>query len=67
MAVQKMGALLHIGDALDADSVEAAWANGALDDCKLVVSSLGGTPADPTVDEVSCPHPSPTDDNTTTE
>lgn len=50
--IEKMGALLHIGDALDADSVEAAWNNGALDDCKLIVSTLGGTPADPTVDEV---------------
>jgi len=50
--IEKMGALLHIGDALNADSVEKAWANGALDDCKIVVSTLGGTPADPTVDEV---------------
>lgn len=41
---------MHVGNALDKENVNAAWTN--MDDCKLVVSSLGGTPADPTVDEV---------------
>jgi len=48
--IEKMGALMHMGNALDKENVNAAWTN--MDDCKLVVSSLGGTPADPTVDEV---------------
>lgn len=46
--IEKMMALYHLGDAMDVESVEAAWTN--MDDCKIVVSSLGGTPADPSVD-----------------
>lgn len=47
---QGMLALTHIGDAMDMESVEAAWKN--MDDCKIVVSTLGGSPADPAVDSL---------------
>jgi nucleoside-diphosphate-sugar epimerase len=46
--IEKMMALYYKGDAMDYDSVMGAWKN--LDGCNLVVSSLGGTPADPGVD-----------------
>jgi len=46
--IEKMMALYYLGDAMDKDSVMGAWKN--MDGCNLVVSSLGGTPADPAVD-----------------
>eukprot|EP00238_Polyblepharides_amylifera_P014122 CAMPEP_0196579244 /NCGR_PEP_ID=MMETSP1081-20130531/19806_1 /TAXON_ID=36882 /ORGANISM="Pyramimonas amylifera, Strain CCMP720" /LENGTH=279 /DNA_ID=CAMNT_0041898761 /DNA_START=67 /DNA_END=906 /DNA_ORIENTATION=+ len=49
-AIEQMGALLHIGDAMDEASLESAWAN--MDDCKCVVSTLGGSPADSSVDSI---------------
>eukprot|EP00241_Pyramimonas_parkeae_P004781 CAMPEP_0114257418 /NCGR_PEP_ID=MMETSP0058-20121206/18721_1 /TAXON_ID=36894 /ORGANISM="Pyramimonas parkeae, CCMP726" /LENGTH=354 /DNA_ID=CAMNT_0001372141 /DNA_START=83 /DNA_END=1148 /DNA_ORIENTATION=- len=49
-SIQGMLALTHIGDAMDMESVEAAWKN--MDDCKIVVSTLGGSPADPAVDSL---------------
>jgi len=46
---QKMCALIHIGDAMDPESIEKAW---EYCEAEVVVSTLGGSPADPAVDSV---------------
>lgn len=46
--IEQMGAMLSIGDALDQSTIDKTFA--ALDDLDVVVSTLGGTPADPRAD-----------------
>ena len=47
-AAQKIGAFLFKGDALKAADVDKCYAG--LDECDVVVSTIGGTPADPAAD-----------------